>query len=167
MIVILEGVNKTGKSTIANYLTTNESFKQYFDRDFIFDPYYSDSEKQLMIKSKIFTQANMCTCFDEDANVLFDRAHLSEVVYGDMYRHYKTNYQHEVELILNKSNVLLVLCTDNVKGINKRNDCDMQDYIDRMEDAYDKSIIPKMRLNISDNASFEAFIKMIRLKGEM
>lgn len=141
-------MNKTGKSSLVETLHLHQGFSKYYDRDFLFTGEYSNEEIAVMIRSKIFTQAGMCRYIK--GNLLFDRAHLSELVYGSIDRGYMMTYQREAEKIFKESDVKLVLCTDSLENVNERNGKDMTRYYELMNMAYDISILDKMQFNMKD-----------------
>ena len=89
-IIIVEGIDRVGKTTIANKILVESEldpftkFMMYkHDESFVsYDEMDTDNEADKM--AQLLTMASMFNC-----NVLFDRFHLSDFVYGLIGRGYK------------------------------------------------------------------------------
>ena len=86
MLIILEGLDKSGKTT----------FAQRFGSDAIY--YHSDAETDTM---KMFRQAYKAS-LREDKPVILDRSFMSEIAYGTAYRNDVKLTQEEYEIIVER-----------------------------------------------------------------
>lgn len=100
MVIILEGANGTGKTTLAKHLIEVHGFI-----------YHKDTGSNLTelppeyriaaTKEAIIAQAKLLVSLADKCNVVVDRFHLTEEVYGWAERFYRVGYCDEVEGILN------------------------------------------------------------------
>lgn len=131
-IIILEGPDCSGKTTLAN-----ELMSKYKNHVYIHNAVSDDIEH-------LHTTAISCAmALSLDFVVIIDRLHLSEQIYGTIFRQ---RVAYDVELFDNKlnslSNVYKVLClTDKKSTLEKhkeRKDKEMFDNISKVWDAYSK-----------------------------
>jgi thymidylate kinase len=111
MIVILEGENKTGKTTLAKHIEKEYGFRYIkCSQPGKRGPY---AEYREVIESIL----------QKPENVVIDRFHIGEEVYGPIYRGRSGLSQEnfsEIEQDLNKLNTILIYCYDNENNIAKR-----------------------------------------------
>lgn len=107
MIVILEGLERTGKSTIAEILETKYNFVSFKDHNHLME---MDSSS---IANRLDATLSMITALDKlNIDVVLDRFHISELIYGTYYRGYsRANFQHikYIDEVLSHLNTKLVL----------------------------------------------------------
>lgn len=109
MIVILEGANRCGKTTLAKHLIDNYGFA-YF-KDVRSKPKYITESKKTMsviVSYEIEAIANLLKSISNDINLIVDRFHFTEFVYGNIMRGYDSNCIQLAENILKDANVKLV-----------------------------------------------------------
>ena len=114
MLIIIEGIDKVGKTTLANRMVNELGFDKF---EVIKKPIrISGSEiEKILTKTieteKIYSVLPALKIIDKNkVNMLFDRFHLSEYVYGLIDRGYKNNSMFEVDKILSKfKNIILIL----------------------------------------------------------
>lgn len=109
-IIILEGENKTGKTTLANYFVDKYKFKVLKCSQPSGDPYieYMEIIKKLGRMNK---------------KIVVDRFYLGEFVYGPIYRGKSgltKKQMMNIELKLLSLGVKIIYCHDTVKNIGKR-----------------------------------------------
>lgn len=111
MIVILEGMERTGKSTLANEFE-KRGFVKFKDHN-RFREYGVENVKHRLDSTFSFLQA-----LDRaGTNVVLDRFHISEIVYSKFYRKVPsscTNYNYFIDAALFRMNVVLVHCTRKI-----------------------------------------------------
>lgn len=111
MIVILEGMERTGKSTLANEFE-KRGFVKFKDHN-RFREYSVDTVKHRLDSTFSFLQA-----LDQaGTNVVLDRFHISEIVYSGFYRKApptNMSYNYFIDAALSKMNVVLVHCTRKI-----------------------------------------------------
>lgn len=107
MIVILEGLERTGKSTVAEILETKYNFVSFKDHNHLMEMDCSS------IANRLDSTLSMITALDKaNINVVLDRFHLSELIYGNYYRGYRReNFQHikYIDEVLSHLNTKLIL----------------------------------------------------------
>lgn len=111
MIVILEGMERTGKSTLANEFE-KRGFVKFKDHN-RFREYGVENVKHRLDSTFSFLQA-----LDQaGTNVVLDRFHISEIVYSKFYRHIPSSYMsynYFIDAALSKMNAVLVHCTRKI-----------------------------------------------------
>lgn len=140
MLVILEGENKTGKTTLAKYIKDEHGFK-----------YIKVSQPGPDGPYKEYT--NILKKIKAGSNVVIDRFHLGEEVYGPLYRGSSglTSEQfQDIENTLNKMNAILIYCYDSEDNIAKRFKEENEEFADvkkitKTLDLY-KNVLKKSRL---------------------
>lgn len=107
MIVILEGLERTGKSTVAEILENNFGFIRFKDHNHLME---MDSNS---IANRLDATLSMIVALDKAGkNVVLDRFHISELIYGTYYRGYnRSNFQHVryIDEVLSHLNTKLIL----------------------------------------------------------
>lgn len=167
MILIIEGMDRCGKSTLVEQLR-----KRYFTNPRILIHHSSSPPKvenpnewELQHYSKLLDtsyQLNYAHGFD----IIYDRFHLGAIVYGKKYRNADPEdiYSIEEMLIHKDDEIALVLLTDSTDRIMERDDDDSLETSSiefdetraAFEEAFGRSIIPnKLHINISENGGFK------------
>lgn len=121
MILILEGPNKCGKTTLAKYLVEQHHFLYFKD-------YTVNDSKDLMlddpneiITSEICAQARLLSALsDQGVDIVVDRFHLSEYAYGLVARGYLSYAIKEAENVFEGHDVRLIVLSDNLNKVNER-----------------------------------------------
>lgn len=107
MIVILEGLERTGKSTVAEILETKYNFVSFKDHNHLMEMDRS------FIANRLDATLSMITALDKaNIDVVLDRFHISELIYGTYYRGYsRTNFQHikYIDEVISHLNTKLIL----------------------------------------------------------
>jgi len=145
MVIILEGCDKTGKSTLAQYIVEKYGFKlikcSQPKKGEAYNEYTGIIEK--ISKGK--------------ENYVIDRMHLGEEVYGPIYRGRSELTQEQfqdIEKRLNDLNTVLIYCYDREENIARRFIDDgetftktenIQDILDKYLVVVKKSALPKYR----------------------
>lgn len=121
MICILEGENKTGKSTLAHYIEEHHGFR-----------YIKVSQPGPEGPYKEYTV--ILSSIKKGENVVIDRFHIGEEVYGPIYRGKSclTSEQfQEIEKKINDLNGILIYCYDTEDNIAKRFDEEGEEFADK------------------------------------
>ena len=111
MIVILEGMERTGKSTLADEFE-KRGFVKFKDHN-RFREYSVDTVKHRLDSTFSFLKA----LDNAGTNVVLDRFHISEIVYSRFYRKVPSScmsYNYFIDATLSKMNVVLVHCTRKI-----------------------------------------------------
>ena len=158
MIILVDGVNKTGKSTLIKYLKEEKGFETLYDRDHVYD--LKNPKVKELLKEKLYDQLRIAKAVTN--NFVLDRSYFSEVVYGKIWRGYDVEYLEEIEAEFKKIGAKYIYCTDEVEEINKRNEKDMSEYCSMYDKLFEGCTLEKIKINIIDiNAKSEVdkFIK--------
>lgn len=127
MIIIVEGSNKTGKTTYIEKMVEQgeKDDKQVKIINFRIHQELEKVEPNIINQKNIsliagFTQINMIeNLFDNNTNIYFDRFHLSELVYGKAVRRYYNEGMYDLEnrLLNSKHAIKLILLTSKFDHI--------------------------------------------------
>ena len=99
MIFILEGPNKTGKTTLAQYLMDNYGFA-YFKDSVDLTKRIPANERIDEMFTILMSQAKLLVSISKACNLVVDRFHLTEEVYGFVDRGYRFDMNTYVEAVL-------------------------------------------------------------------
>lgn len=107
MIVILEGLERTGKSTVAEILENNFGFIRFKDHNHLME---MDKNS---IANRLDATLSMITALDKsNIDVVLDRFHISELIYSTYYRgNNRTSFKHirYIDEVLSHLNTKLIL----------------------------------------------------------
>jgi thymidylate kinase len=173
MLVIVEGLDRCGKSTLVEHLR-----KRYFTSPNILIHHSSSPPKvddvnewELKHYASLF-QTSQLLVDDFFYNVIFDRFHLGAAVYGEKYRNANPVdvYELDRDYLFGYENAALILLTDNPEAIMARDDGDslessIHDY-GQTQSAFIEaftvsSCMHKLHINITDNGGFENTIPTV------
>lgn len=107
MIIILEGPNKCGKTTLARHLIKNYGFA-YFKDTRIETRELTNEQKREVIEHDIEAQANLLKAISNNINLIVDRFHITEYIYGLLNRGYKSNCINIAEQMLKNANIKII-----------------------------------------------------------
>jgi thymidylate kinase len=123
MIVCIEGVDRCGKSTVCSHLQNEHGFGYM---------HFSKPEGSNNLERAHFQKGTFDRMFKfvealekQEANIVLDRAHLGELVYGPMYRGdsgVDLSYIHELERLYGGSMILILMVHQNLDVIRDRDD---------------------------------------------
>lgn len=158
MLIIFEGVSRTGKDTHIRKLL--EFLNEYRIEREVFHfqkPPRDNIQSQFEVFVKHFSYANKELIEDKKRKVIFwNRSHLGEGVYGKLYRNWYYDYIWELEKIyselMNKS--ILFLMIDKAENVINRDDGksfstkieDKNNELKQFYHIFDKSIIQKKHI---------------------
>ena len=158
MIVILEGLERTGKSTIAEILENNFGFIRFKDHNHM----------RLMdlssIANRLDSTLSMLVSLDKAGkNIVLDRFHISELIYGTNdrgYRDYDFDHIYYIDEVLSHLNTKLYLLERNVNNEyveafpRKVNESGLLEYQKKFRYAFDKSYIENKCIYNTSEMSF-------------
>ena len=116
--LLIEGVDCAGKTTLINNIIKNS------DRDFKIFHFQrppenmAASQVQEFQKQMFFVHSNYLI---HDTDIIFDRYHIGELIYGKLYREYDIDYIEELEKLI-KEHCILICMSCNREQIEKRFD---------------------------------------------
>lgn len=149
MILILEGPNKCGKTTLAKYLVEEYNFMYFKDYTVNDCLELGLSDPNETITLEICAQARLLSMLsDFKANIVVDRFHLSEYAYGLAARGYLSHAIEEAEKIFAHHDVRLILLTDDFAEVGKRCGKSFSKHIvENYEKGFIKSKLDKLRIS--------------------
>jgi len=146
MVIIIEGENKCGKTTLSKYIEKEHGFK-----------YIKCSQPKEGGPYKEYSEIIDELSKEPKENYIIDRFHLGEEVYGKIYRGRSGLTQEQfqdIEKRLNSLNTILIYCYDTEKNIARRfyddneewaEEGKIQEVLDLYLTVLKKSILPKYR----------------------
>lgn len=169
-LVAVEAVDRCGKSTLVNWLTEAHGFSQANFGGF---PEGDDSRQKALFQKGGFTQMFkiLNTLYDQPCKLAFDRCHLSEMVYGSIYRNdsgINLDYLQEFENDLpNDAMLLILLVNKDLDVLRDRDDGGSHD-INRIGEEQDMFVDAFTRSNVKRKALIEVTglsIEQVRAKA--
>ena len=169
-IIVVEGIDRVGKTTIANKIQAESEFDQFMkfhtykhDESFVgYDKMDTDNEADKM--AQLLTIADMFGC-----NVLFDRFHLSDFVYGIIGRGYKfsdayRNMQAIDTMLADMNSVLVYVKPVDLKRSSEEHGSDLTMHDRLMDAAFNDSMMNKIEVNydvVEDKDYFDCMMNDI------
>lgn len=166
MLLIVEGMDRCGKSTLVEHLR-----KRYFKTPDILVHHSSSPPKvenvnswEIQHYSSLFSTSQSLVD-DYSYVVIFDRFHLGAAVYGAKYRNADPNdiYGLDNLYLHGYENAALILLTDHTESIAARDDGEsLESGIEEYEETHaafieafrSSSCMNKLHINITDNGGF-------------
>ena len=129
LFVIIEGCDNTGKSTLINNL------KNYYNKITLHNLHYSNVKQEnisevIKYNKKLYNEMFELMTFalkNDKTGLIFDRSHLGEIVYGNIYRGYSGDYVLDIEKKFNHildvfENLFLITLVDEPENLISRED---------------------------------------------
>ena len=158
MIVILEGLERTGKSTVAEILENNFGFIRFKDHNHL---RFMDLKS---IANRLDSTLSMLVSLDKAGkNIVLDRFHISELIYGANdrgYPDYDFDHIYYIDEVLSHLNTKLYLLERNVNNEyveafpRKVNESGLLGYQKKFRYAFDKSYIENKCIYNTSEMSF-------------
>ena len=157
MIVIIEGIDRIGKSTCCQHLVDIGYRSMHFSK-----PEGETQNEKAFFQKGTFDRmfAFISTLEGQDANIVMDRAHLGEYVYGPLYRpdaDVDVNYIFDLERDNECQDVLLILLIHrNLDVVRARDDGEgfdiekLEEEQDKFLEAFDRSHLSKLKIDVTD-----------------
>jgi len=182
MIIILEGVDNTGKSTQIR------NIKNYFNDQVFITMCFGNVKQNKISAYKLYNQTAFntitsvhTTLQQSGCNLILDRSHLGELVYSK-YRNYDGQYIESIDEDIAKHQSVLITLIDDVSNLLERddglsisvNEADKIYEINTFKKAHSQSKIKhKLLININDKNQIEVsnaitnFIAKLLMEGEL
>lgn len=158
MIVILEGLERTGKSTVAEILENDFGFIRFKDHNHL---RFMDLKS---IANRLDSTLSMLVSLDKAGkNIVLDRFHISELIYGTNdrgYPDYDFDHIYYIDEVLSHLNTKLYLLERNVNNEyveafpRKVNESGLLEYQKKFRYAFDKSYIENKCIYNTSEMSF-------------
>lgn len=165
MIIIVEGIDRVGKTTLVNMLHDVTGFPVYKNNtSFRLADMDNENETDKMIKM-------LQICQLTNANIIFDRFHWTDLVYGVIQRGYdydiatKNKILIEDMLVEMGAMIILVKPTDVFESSKQHGKCLLR-HDDLFNTLYDQSAMLKRSCNFQTLSSAKQWvISMLQLRG--
>ena len=158
MIIIVEGIDRVGKTTLCNLLSEELGYPIF--KDSVFKEYSGTHHKPIYFE-KLLSCINMLKCVD---NIIVDRFHLTEFVYGHFNRHYINDDITKIDGYLSTMNCLLILVEpeslDRLEISSKEHGSSLSGHYHWFKEVFKNSRI-KLKLNTDFN-SFDQAMSQIK-----
>lgn len=132
MFVIVEGIDRVGKTTLVNRICEELGFKKYNIRNQF--PFGSQSHN-VDVNEAIIGMMKVCDC-----NVVFDRFHMTELVYGYCDRGYNgimSYYSINDELLHLKKCLLVLVKPTDIERSSREHGCDLTKHNELFEEMFE------------------------------
>jgi thymidylate kinase len=161
MIIVVEGIDRVGKTTLCNRLSEELNIPIYKHSQRVMT--YSDMDN-VNETDKMLQLLDMCSLLNAD--IIFDRFHFSDYVYGILERRYDAKRAmlnlSILDTTLSEMNAILVfIFPTNIKSSSNQHGKDLIPYFKLMTYAYDKS---KMHSYSCDYNSIDDIVNQIQEK---
>ena len=159
-VIIIEGIDRVGKTTLANLIKRKFDAKVFKDKMFVAE----DMKDRTLITEKIATIVNMLKLWPIDKMLVIDRFHLSEVVYGALDREYINNDMREIDNMLSeiKGIQLILVEPTDIEWSSNQHGNDLEKHKKLFDLVYEESKIKdKIKCNYED---FEYVLKILEAK---
>lgn len=142
MIIIVEGIDRVGKTTLVNRIHMETNYPVYRhvgDRDF--------TKVQNEVETDKFLQLiEMCKI--THSTVIFDRFHWSDFVYGSVQRHYDfttaLKNKDKIESVLKEQGAIIILvCPTDIERSSYEHGIDLHRHEHLFQFAFSESKIDK------------------------
>lgn len=137
MIIIVEGIDRVGKTTLCKKLSKKFNIQIFKNEKFLGKYIGADTEIELINEIINFVKTL-------NVNVIFDRLHLSEYVYGKMERDYEneTVFDLENKMIKSFDDLFLILVVPtNIDKSSLEHGKDLKPYNKEFISVFEKSNI--------------------------
>lgn len=159
-VIIIEGIDRVGKTTLANLIKRKFDAKVFKDKMLVAD----DMKDRTIITEKIATTVNMLKLWPADKMLVIDRFHLSEVVYGILDREYVNNDMRKIDDMLSeiKDIQLILVEPTDIEWSSNQHGSDLENHKKLFDLVYEESKIKdKIKCNYKD---FDYVLKMLEAK---
>ena len=145
MIIIVEGIDRVGKTTLCNKLSKELSIPIYKHNNEQFSYSRMDNDNET---DKMLQLIDLYSILDGD--LIFDRFHISDLVYGTMLRNYNMqsagiNYKliddRLSNLCFGQEAILILVKPTNIEKSSHEHGADLVEYDRLMQTAFDTSSI--------------------------
>lgn len=148
MIIIVEGIDRVGKTTLCNKLEKSiRGFKTYkrAESDFDFSKMDNMNETDKIIQMLEIYSMN-------PGYIIFDRLHFTDFVYGMLERNYdygeaKINLEKIEDKLLELDTNLILVQPIDIKESSKQHGRDLKDYARAFDVLYNHSKLRKIMCN--------------------
>ena len=136
MIAIIEGIDRVGKTTLANKLHDEYGFEIYKSER---------QETSSMNYGSIRGLIDFLKWYKPSRNIVIDRFHWTEAVYGLVERNDSFTYDHidEIESMMTEDFVLLYVRPTDIKWSSAQHGSDLSKHLKLFDALYEKTTMNK------------------------
>ena len=152
MLIIVEGIDRVGKTTLCNMLKDKLGFKIYKHKNDNFNYSKMDNDNET---DKMLQLLDLYEQIGNDANIVFDRFHWSDFVYGKIERKYyeikAINNLHIIEKKLKEVNAIIIFVEPtNINRSSNEHGKSLLLYNYEMEGCFERSDLSKIKTNYNN-----------------
>lgn len=165
MIVIVEGIDRVGKTTLCNkiYELNNIPVFKHSNESFDYSKMDNDNETDKMLQLVELVSITR-------SDIIFDRFHISDIVYGQLERNYEyykaeENFKKIDERLSKEDSVLIHVYPSSYEKLMKastEHGEDLLHYFEMFMEFYEKSKMNKMMICYE---FFDSFINNAKCRG--
>lgn len=161
MIIIVEGIDRVGKSTLCDMLHT-EGYK-LLDSKIHTSPFSVTSDIfDRLQEERTVAQAQLLTLLDVSEKIVIDRFHLSQIVYGAINRHRDTQYHMlRLEEMLVQNSILVYIRPTDITESNKQHGSNLEQHLAYFDKLFEESKLYKIYGTFDDLTNIVNVIKEI------
>ena len=143
-IIIVEGIDRVGKTTLVNKIVRELGFIKYHHME-LYDKINSvDHEVTEIVETEkiLSTLSALITLKGKDINIIFDRFHISEYVYGSIERGYKNESISKFDKMLAELGATLILVKPtDIESSSKQHGKNLKEYSSLFNECVENSLI--------------------------
>lgn len=170
MIVVVEGIDRVGKTTLCKRIESELGFIYFKDLSGINIPFVTTGMLKTVAYNKMTTAIEFLKLFGgkNEPHIVIDRFHLTELVYGKLKRGYFNRACYIADEVLSELfTTLIFIFADSNQCVlsNSEHKFDLDDYNNGFVEFYTKSKIDdKLLISSRDDYDFNRVIRHIRKK---
>lgn len=170
MVIILEGIDRVGKTTLANRISKEIGNAELFKAERVEIPYANLEENNALSYGYCMGQVqlfNKTYAQDNHRHIVIDRFHWTEYVYTKIQRDKNLDKFYlksiESEMMKNKNGYLMILMMPiRIKDCSKMHKSDLSKHQELFEEVYDNSKLLKYRCTYTtDDLAIDTICKFI------
>lgn len=153
MIIIVEGIDRVGKTTLCNMISKEFGISVFKNKSFYGKCIGKETEIELINQLINFVKCVNC-------DVIFDRLHLTEFVYGLWSRNYANTDIMKIDEKLSKMKCLLIYVKPtDIDESSKQHGSDLQFYDTSFEAIFKNSKIKKFSCDYNTLSEAVEFVR--------
>lgn len=170
MVIIVEGIDRTGKTTLIKRMEEEIEGSKKFKAERIVVPYTNKEENNLLNYGYCMGQVqlfNETYANSKDRHIIIDRFHWTEYVYTKIQRDNKLEQYYvrniELEMLKNKPGYLMILMMPvDIKVCSRKHGSDLSEHQKLFEKLYKESNLLKYKSTyFSNDMTIETVKKFI------
>lgn len=161
MIIIVEGIDRVGKSTLCEMLQANGykllDAKIHTSKHTVTNCMYDKLQEERTV-----AQAQLLALLDKSEKIVIDRFHLSQIVYGCIDRGRDTRYHMlSLEELLIHNSLLVYIQPTNLENSSKEHGSDLSKHLSYFNELFKGSMLLKIKGSYDTLNDIVSFIKEV------